>query len=87
MSERLVPRTGLEPVTYPLGGDCAIQLRHRSGVAGQYIIVFAAVLILVDNNQALILAETTLRMHCLALDCYPWKTYDDTLDIYTLEID
>ena len=24
-----VPRAGLEPATYPLGGDCAIQLCHR----------------------------------------------------------
>ena len=26
-----VPRAGFEPATYPLGGDCAIQLCHRGG--------------------------------------------------------
>lgn len=25
----MAPRAGFEPATYPLGGDCAIQLCHR----------------------------------------------------------
>gem|GEM_PF-4602333 len=28
-AQKVVPRRGIEPLTCPLGGDCAIQLCHR----------------------------------------------------------
>lgn len=34
----MVPRSGFEPETCPLGGGCAIQLCHRGEIAGTRIL-------------------------------------------------